>query len=813
MTLPRLAPLALLVLLVPRPASAQAPRPGGYLGVYGTPATDLPALPDGRPAPALGLEVQLVTPGSAADAAGLVVGDVLLAIDGEGFDPAGGDVYRQLTTRVREGLHEGDVVQLSVLRRTPEIAMTVDGAPAAPAADLDAALAALDVGHELVVRASRPPRLLSLSATLTARPEERAPVRPVPADEDLEPQLAAQQPAVARFAELAVAHFGLQADEADLRRRLARLAESDDGYRLDAVRFVQRHPYHVLLAAGDVLAGVAPDEPTPDLAHRIIAAAALDRTDLSGLVLAPLPLAASLEQQAQAIERVMADTAALRDAAFADLSADERAFLRDHVGAIADALAADAYLHADADSARRADNLRVLELAGRVHRDALHAAALSWARLADPQWLAALQRDHGHRPGNDAAELVRRPTPWGDILIAGTGNDRHRGEKAAVIVDLGGDDLYSDEVGSTSFDDRPLAAIVDLAGDDSHASTKPCAQACGLGGVALLVDVAGDDRYLGGDWSQGAGVLGAGFLVDLAGDDDYRARRLGQGLGLWGLGFLIDAAGNDTYDGLGFVQGVGLPAGIGVLHDEAGDDRYHAKGGTPTGYGTPGVFDAWSQGCGFGFRGLQSGGLGVLADGGGRDRRIAGNFAQGGGYWFGWGILHDAGRDDDVSIGSRYDQGFSAHQAVGTYVDDGGDDRYVTENGVIAGLAWDESVTAFVDLAGNDLYRAGFFSLGASAHDAVSIFIEGDGDDTYEGAPLGAAGPNDYHGGTSLSLVLELGFGRDLVQGVRPEPGLVLGPGESLVAHLPGALEPQLVPGTFPRVPATDARPPSAAGQ
>ena len=324
------------------------------------------------------------------------------------------------------------------------------------------------------------------------------------------------------------------------------------------------------------------------------------------------------------------------------------------------------------------------------------------------------------------------------------------------------------------------------------------------------MDVAGDDRYVAGNWAQGVGVAGVGLLLDLGGDDDYRASRFGQGFGLWGLGLLVEAGGQDAYDGLGFVQGVGLPGGIGLLHDRAGDDRYHAKGGTPTGYGTPGVFDGWSQGCGFGFRGLQSGGLGVLSDDDGRDRRIAGNFSQGGGYWFGWGILHDAGHDDDVHVGSRYDQGFSAHQAVGTFFDDGGDDRYQTENAVIAGLAWDESVSAFVDGGGDDTYRAGGFSVGASAHNSVSIFIEASGSDTYDGAELGRAGGNDYHGGTSLSLVLELGFGRDVVNGRRPEPSLVLSGEHSLVAHLPGALEPQLRRRTFPRVPARDDRPPAA---
>ena len=50
----------------------------------------------------------------------------------------------------------------------------------------------------------------------------------------------------------------------------------------------------------------------------------------------------------------------------------------------------------------------------------------------------------------------------------------------------------------------------------------------------------------------------------------------------------------------------------------------------------------------------------------------------------------------------------------GAFVEEGGDERYATRDGVICGLAWDESVATFTDRSGNDSYRAGFFSLGAS---------------------------------------------------------------------------------------------------
>ena len=117
---------------------------------------------------------------------------------------------------------------------------------------------------------------------------------------------------------------------------------------------------------------------------------------------------------------------------------------------------------------------------------------------------------------------------------------------------------------------------------------------------------------------------------------------------------------------------------------------------------------------------------------------------------------------DDVHTGSRYAQGWSAHQASGTFIEYGGNDYYDTRNAVHAGLAWDECTSLFIDRAGNDTYYRGGFSIGASAHNAITIFIDEKGDDDYSwGGEPARSGPNDYHGGTSLSVFLDLGGGND----------------------------------------------------
>lgn len=804
-----------------------AERPGGYLGVYGPPVTDLAELAGiadiagiagwspGVETPTIGLEVALVLPGSAADAAGIEIGDVLLAIDGEPFDAERADPYAEVRERIREQRHAGDLVELTVLRRRPRVEVRRAEGPgeamspvvdsAEVIADLAGTLEELPPGARLELFAVKSPVVTNVTTRLQVRPEERAPRRRLPTAVEIFPSLDPAPSPIERFADLAVRHFALEPALAALEERLGRIAASDDSFRLDAVRHVQREPFDILVAAREVLGAVAP-EGSLDLSRRIRAMAAQDRADLSELIFEPMPRTGTLEDHAEAIVDVVAETRRFRDEAFAGLAADERAFLAEHLGGIASALADGTYLHADEDEGRRRANLRVLALAERVDRSALAAAALSFARLADVEWIEALRTGHANQPGSEAEEVLRHASEHGDVLFAGTGRNVHRGEEAIVVVDLGGDDIWSDGIAAASFDERPVAAVIDLDGNDSHASTIAGSQAAGLGGVALLVDGGGDDRYLATDFAQGVGVLGAGLLLELGGDDEYRARRLAQGMGLWGLGLVIDADGDDRLEGLGQVQGVGLPGGVGLLHDLAGDDRLHASGGSPTAYRTAGVFDAWSQGCGFGFRGLQSGGLGLLVDDAGSDHRVVGNFGQGGGYWFGWGIVHDRGEDDDIAIASRYGQGFSAHQALGTWIDEGGDDTYSTEHGVIAGLAWDESVSAFVDCSGRDTYRAGFFSLGASAHSSLTIFIDGGGRDEYSGTPLGRAGPNTYHDGASLSFALDLGFGEDRVEGEPAETSLVVDGETGVVGHLPGRLEQHLVPAAFPRVPTRDAR-------
>ena len=110
------------------------------------------------------------------------------------------------------------------------------------------------------------------------------------------------------------------------------------------------------------------------------------------------------------------------------------------------------------------------------------------------------------------------------------------------------------------------------------------------GGIAMLIDYDGNDRYLGDIYNQGVGYwYGAGLLWDGGGNDTYEMTQYGQGSGIHlAIGGLVDVSGSDAYlmhSGLG--QGSSHDLAASILHDRGGNDRYHGNttcnGGSLTG--------------------------------------------------------------------------------------------------------------------------------------------------------------------------------------------------------------------------------------
>ncbi|MCC7261978.1 MAG: PDZ domain-containing protein [Candidatus Latescibacteria bacterium] len=535
----------------------------------------------------------------------------------------------------------------------------------------------------------------------------------------------------------------------------AALAAEDTAYGADCRLRLIRRVFHQPLTALRELAALEQTAARPDLESLLEgAAAALDLplppTEFGGKPAGGDSLLAVLAPYFAAAE-YLAD-------ALAPLEAGEQTALRAVAPALLQAMAANASPDL-ADSTQDALFRSGLGLAKRVRLGPLFQAARALAELASPGGLAALRRyaDGPSHPvpapaGIEGQMLVARATPDGWILVGGPGPNHYRG-RLAVVIDLGGNDTY--ELATTS----PVSAVIDFHGEDLYLGPA----AAPVGGVALVVDLEGDDRYEGGWLGQGAAFCGVGILIDRQGRDHYQLAEFGQGAALFGAGFLLDEQGDDTYAATRHSQGFGGPRGFGLLRDRRGDDQYLADGQVPSSYGDIGLFEGWSQGVGCGLRGYAEGGIGFLLDAGGHDQYQGGNFAQGVGYFFGLGALVDRRGNDDYH-GSRYAQGAAAHQALGALIDRAGDDRYLSRVAAGQGSAWDAAVAFLLDGAGNDRYRAGELSQGAGAMNGFGLLLDQRGRDDYEAASgQGASGSLEYWGGRqapNLGVLLDAA-GRD----------------------------------------------------
>ena len=522
--------------------------------------------------------------------------------------------------------------------------------------------------------------------------------------------------------------------------------------KTDALRLRETTVAHLDLAANERLARAIADAVAkkPLAAMRLAAGGAvlLDATPLPGLD------ADDVEALADAAARLVLDLdARVRDALSA-WTPQEREFVAGNFGNLTSRMNEGEYLYDDPQVARERANRRIVRLLEKVDRTRLLGAAEQAMNALVgflPRIAVAAQAD-----GREGL-LAFRDTPAGRVEIWGRGSTRHT-NRCAFCFDLAGNDDWLDCAGRADLA-QPVSISADWSGDDTYGGTSDFNEGGALGGIGILVDREGDDQYLARTWSQGCGVAGFGLLRDAAGRDVYHGQDECQGIGMAGAGVLADDGGDDLYTGVRFCQGVGFAGGVGAVTERVGDDRYVCTGRYDSEYGEPGLYSGWGQGVGFGFRGIASGGIGLLDDAAGRDVYEAGNFSQGGGYFYAWGILRE-GAGDDRYIGSRYAQGFAAHQAVGTFLECGGDDLYQSHSSVADGLSWDETSVLFHDLAGNDVYEQGGFSLASAAHNGMVLFLDDGGADRYAALPA-HAGSNEYHGGRSFALFVDRGGGPD----------------------------------------------------
>ena len=739
-------------------------------------ATDLPKV-EGVTATS-GIRVVDMPDGSPARKCGVLPGDIIVGIDGHDWeagvkDPSG--AYRAAVTARKAG----DTLSLRIVRDLIEI--TRDGKPAEKETwALEDWLRKQPPGTPVTLTGVRRVVLVEVKVVLEARPVPKG--KTIPAKLDFAPGEVPEE----QLAAALIAEKKLEEPCADLRRRLAALHDTADVFRMQRIAYIHREPFHLRLL-GSAAFDRLEDDPLAEAAAWL---------DASLPVVEPLKTGLAFEDHLTQLIAVLKEAKKLRDEAFGGLSAEDVAFLDANVDSLATQFTVHIYLESDEDKARYARHLKVLDLATRVDYPKLFAAARVLWRVRRPAYLKDLEaavRAEWEAKGKPDGDFVTRDTEAGKLIVSGAGRTWHR-DDAAILLDLGGNDVYTQNAGAG----RGGAALqIDFAGDDAYEATQPWTQGAGRLGVGCMIDVEGNDRYCAIRQAQGCALLGASLCSDLGGDDAYRAEEYAQGTALWGIAILEDAAGNDQYEGRLLCQGVGMPGGTGVLFDASGDDHYYAKGKSPTNYGDAGIFDAWSQGCGVGFRQLQSGGVGFLLDLSGDDIYEAANFSQGGGYYFGVGLFSDFSGHDRYT-GSRYNQGFCAHQAAGFFEDRDGSDIYDTRHGVAQGLAWDLSVTCFVDHGGDDTYYGwGGFSQAASAHNSVCIFLDPGGKDRYVLAAQAAAGGNDYHGGTSLSLFVDWGGDADDYLGGDRNNSILSKPEHGFACDLAGVIEEALKEGAF----------------
>jgi hypothetical protein len=360
----------------------------------------------------------------------------------------------------------------------------------------------------------------------------------------------------------------------------------------------------------------------------------------------------------------------------------------------------------------------------------------------------------------------------GWAVVGGPGDNRYDLAKVAAVLEMGGNDEY--RISQVTPGTR---GIVDLAGNDRYVGHPEQGLGCAIGGVFVIDDRGGDDRHEGRFGVGGCGVLGVGAVVDRGGNDVYLGETWSHGAGAWGGGILLDLGGDDRFDAAEFSQGIGGPRGAGVLCDLSGADLYRMDGPSPSVYGVPATFSSFGQGCGIGLRNAAFGGVGLLVDAAGDDRYEAGEFSQGIGYYHGLGVLHDRGGHDRYA-GDRYSQGSAAHQAAGLLLDDAGDDSYVARTAANQGGAWDQSVAWLVDRAGSDSYQADGLAQGGAAQQALAVLLDLGGRDrriAHGGSILGESGDDSYHflepppvgGAYSFSLHVDLGGEPDAYPPVR----------------------------------------------
>ena len=723
-------------------------------------------------------EVQFVMANSAAHQANLLPGDWLISWDGHHLDEVAADGRNQsLRNYLKQHKRVGEPLEVTIWRKSAWL--SDEKADTSPTVALSQATLQSYLKHPHANQRrnlSIDYRVETLSKTLILGRRYDEVV--LPDNDRLFAEMQHIHSPVEDSIQRVIAQLNDQAAYQDLLQRYEDNQKWQRGNRLNRFRYLHRQPTKVLSAnryLAEQLIHIDrhyPQQPAIRFAHQLKHMAAwLDITidapfnHYDGAVVAPTATQSmDINAHWQYIEAVLSRAESLRTQAFENLSESQRQTINRDLPALLQRFSDSFYINSSSDKMSSAidrqansnrlhqQNLTLLELLQKIDLGALVQATLVLNQLNDQHWHQQLLQ-HSSRWFKEQS-VLEHTTEWGVVRLASQADHNHR-HASVVMIDLGGDDrhLYPSQRNQSN-------VIIDIAGNDFYSASVHGAQASAFMGISLLYDWHGDDDYFASYFAQATAVAGVAILEDYQGDDDYWGQRYAQGSALWGLALLNDQQGDDRYHAWLYAQGFGGPMGIGVLLDNQGNDEYHATGESQSSYRTKGNFRSSSQGFAAGFRGYSSGGVGALVDAQGADQYYAGNFAMGTGYFYAFGILFDGGNEDDIFHASRYGMAASAHSAIGSFINQGGDDTYAGNHIALAGVAWDLSISAFWDQSGHDRYNfsANGFSLGNAAHNGYAVFVDSAGNDHYQlPQDYQLLGSNDYHGGSSFALVLDTG--------------------------------------------------------
>lgn len=298
------------------------------------------------------------------------------------------------------------------------------------------------------------------------------------------------------------------------------------------------------------------------------------------------------------------------------------------------------------------------------------------------------------------------------VLADLAGDDLYRSAAAGMgtarfgvgmLLDLQGSDTYDGYAFTQGASFVGIGVLIDREGRDRYACFYQGQGFGGVKGFGLLLDATGDDTYLAhptptdfpspqsadhnvslsqgcgygrrADYTDGHSLAGGvGMLIDVQGNDRYTCGVFGQGVGYWGgTGLAIDLQGDDIREGVWYVQGASAHFAIGYLEDRLGNDRYSATMNM-------------AQGAGHDF------GLGYLLESDGNDTYDAPSLALGGANANGIGIFVDLKGDDQYQIRANSANLGRANPigrgtlreralALGLFLDASGTDTYPQELG------------------------------------------------------------------------------------------------------------------------------------